>query len=336
MTGPKDVSSPIALFAIPPPRPLASRPAGGSAPEVRDAVADLVGGSEWAAMSWTALASGLAAIGRTDVVLAKLAESHIDALRILDQAGAAPGAGIYGVWASRSQASGVSATPDGDSLHLGGTVRFASGAGLIDRVLVPVWLASGEHLLLDLDPTRWDIDTSQWRTGAMAGSRTHAVTVTGQVPRTRQIGPTSWYLNRPAFEPGGVGVAAVWVGAAARVMDLLARARADAQPSDISHLRRGGMRRHLAAAGAALAVAAAHLDLLLAVERPETARISGIVAEARAVIGASVRAILVLARDLAGPAGLAFNADLGAAIADLDLYVRQQPGDADELRLGST
>jgi hypothetical protein len=44
----------------------------------------------------------------------------------------------------------------------------------------------------------------------------------------------------------------------------------------------------------------------------------------RAGIGAAVRRLLGTARDLAGPAGLAQHPGLADAIADLDLYVRQQ------------
>lgn len=302
---------------------------------MRAAVIALVETTDWSALSWVDLMPRLAAFGRTDVVAAKLAESHIDAARILGQAEAPHHAGLYGVWASRSRASGVSATLTEGAIAMTGTVRFASGAGIIDRVLLPVWLASGEHLLLDLDPAGWIIDDSQWRTTAMAASRSYAVTVSGSAPRGSQVGPPSWYLERPAFEPGGVGVAAVWVGAAARVVDLLDRSRSDARESETAQLRRGQIRRHLATAGATLAVAATRLDDAFSREHPETDDIGGVVTEARAITGASVRAVLALVRDLAGPAGLAFDGELTAAVADLDLYVRQQPGDPDDLRLGA-
>ena len=145
----------------------------------RRALETLVGDRNWAEQTWVDLIENLLALGRTDIPLARLAEGHIDALRILGQAHvpAQPGA-LYGVWASRSGQTGVPAMscPDG-SLALSGTLRFASGAGLLDRALVPVWLDKERHQLLDLDVRDLPVDASVWHSTAMAASRTYEVRI---------------------------------------------------------------------------------------------------------------------------------------------------------------
>ena len=93
----------------------------------------------------------LSALGRTDLVLARLLEGHLDALAILAEAGrpAVPGA-LYGVWASASGGTGLSLSAPSDEgasgAVLSGTMRFCSGAELVDRALVTARDASGALL----------------------------------------------------------------------------------------------------------------------------------------------------------------------------------------------
>ena len=86
------------------------------------------------------LVTALHEVARVDLALARLVEGHADAMRILAQAGAVAGPGVYGVWASRSAGTGAAAVGEGGRWRLTGEVRFASGIGLIDRALVPGWV----------------------------------------------------------------------------------------------------------------------------------------------------------------------------------------------------
>ena len=146
-----------------------------------------------------------------DLALARLVEGHADALRIIDQAGCSPAAGVYGVWASRSAGTGVRAedasTAAGNSA---GELRFASGIGLIDRALVPGWVDEDHHLLFDIDASAAVADESTWRTAAMDASRSFTVVL--DVDGGEPVGPTDFYLQRPGFVVGGLCVAAVWAG----------------------------------------------------------------------------------------------------------------------------
>jgi alkylation response protein AidB-like acyl-CoA dehydrogenase len=217
-------------------------------------------------------------------------------------------------------------------VRLEGVLRFASGAGLLDRALIPVWLDDGKHLLMDLDVADLPVDTSGWHTGAMAASRTHQVKVDGDVSADDQIGVVDFYLQRPDFFPGGVGVAACWVGGAARVLDLV-HAR-HPQPSPTQQIRLGRMRIDLSVAAATVRSTAALLD------RGSHPRAEGEVdwqalsAEARAGAAEAVRRLIGDARLLSGPAGLAMDEGLAHAVPDLELYVLQQNSDADAFALG--
>lgn len=301
---------------------------------LRGELTGIAASRDWIQAGWPELITGLLALGRTDVPLSRLAEGHVDALRILDQADRLPDPdALYGVWASRSQQTGVQATRKQGRLVLDGVVRFASGAGVIDRALIPVWLSADEHLLLDLAVDRLPVETGQWATAAMEVSRSHTVAVRDlAVEPETQVGPPDFYLSRPGFFPGGVGVAACWAGGAARVVDLTRRRLRD--PAEAVRRRLGRMRIHLAAAGAAVTLAAQGLEVLLASPDADVLEAQAISTEARAVVARAVHGVLAEAQRVAGPAGLAFDEDLTRAIHDLQLYVLQQNADADELFLG--
>jgi alkylation response protein AidB-like acyl-CoA dehydrogenase len=298
------------------------------------AVRHLAGQHRWAVLPWPELVAALEALGRTDVPLSRLTEGHVDALRIHAEAGTSPREGrLYGVWASRSRGTGLRAQRTAAGWRLEGTLRFASGAGLLDRALVPVWLDDDRSVLLDVDVTGWPVDDSAWQASGMRLSHSHTIHVDHEVPAEDavQLGAEGFYLGRPGFFPGGVGVAAVWVGGAARVTDLVlsnvdrGSPAAQAPPAQV---RLGHVRTELVAAASAVAAAAERLDAG-DVEHPQA-----LATECRAVVGAAVRRLLEEARAIVGPAGLAFDGQLTRAVDDLDLYVRQQNTDGDALFLG--
>lgn len=312
--------------------------------ELRTAITGLVGAADWPALRWSELLDALLAVGRTDIPLSRLTEGHIDGLRILAQADAVPRpSALYGVWASRSAGTGVAAEADGDGLRLTGTIRFASGAGVIDRALVPVWLDDATHLLVDLAVTDLPVDRGHWQTTAMQVSQSHTVRVEGlTVSSTDVVGPESFYLQRPAFLPGGVGVAAVWAGGLARALDVTVSMLDGRGVSPAQDLRLGRARVALIGALTTVRVAGSRLDQLLSGPRADAGRsgtdqalLAAVSGEARAAVADGVTRALAELRALAGPAGLAFDPDLGHALDDLGLYVAQLNGDAESTRLGS-
>ena len=222
----------------------------------RHALRELVGGTNWSDHSWQQLIAELLALGRTDIPLSRLAEGHVDAVRILGQAGASPlpsgdGAAepaLYGVWASRSMQTGLSGRRvAGGHLLVDGTIRFASGAGVVDRALVPAWFDDGHHELVDLATAGLPVDASVWRTGAMAASRTHELRLESVPIDSRQSSGRWISISTDQVLPGGVGVAACWAGGAARLVDLLRERHPVRRPrsaaSPWTHRRRSGVRR---------------------------------------------------------------------------------------------
>lgn len=288
----------------------------------REAIAHLARQARWTELAWPELVEALMALGRADITLSRLTEGHIDALRILAEAGARPEPGaLYGVWASRSGGSGFAARRAGDRWHLEGRLLFASGAGILDRAILTAWPDEDTHVLLDTEVRDWPFDTTDWRTRAMENSRSHRVELDQEVA-ARQVGEENFYLDRWGFFPGGVGVAAVWAGGAARVLDLLGAVEGDAKLA-----RLGRARTELATSAALVRQAGAELQA-----RPPEPRARATFA--RAGVAAAVRRLLEEVRTIAGPAGLAFREDLTRAVDDLTMYVSQQNADGDAHYLG--
>jgi len=348
--------SSLAAYPAPLPLPPGYERHQPSAEQTARAMRALAGTHPWARLGWPELIEALVALGRTDIPLGRLVEGHVDAIRILAQAQRAPIADArYAVWASQSQATGIAARAARGGWRLDGTLRFASGVGVVDRALVSVLVDSSERLLLDLDVGDWSADESAWQTTAMAVSRSHTIVLTDVcADASAQVGPAGFYLGRPGFFPGGAGVAAVWAGGAARLADLVHDYVAVGPPSPVRSRRLGQVRTELAAMHAVLVAAGPVLGTADATgpagcgagrgssagepagrageDRPGDLR--AVSTEVRAGVAAAVRRVVELVRDLAGPAGRAYAQDLTHAIDDLDLYVRQQNPDTDSEYLG--
>ena len=143
--------------------------------------------------------------GRHDLALARLAEGHTDAVAILAEADRLPvPAALCGVWAARSGGVGARLHRAHGGLGLGGSVRFCSGAGLVDRALVVAEApadAVGDPLLVEvaLADTRVHRRHGTRRTAAMDDTETQDVDF-DDVP----VRPDAW-LAIPAGTPHGPG-----------------------------------------------------------------------------------------------------------------------------------
>ncbi len=155
----------------------------------------------------------LAELGRCDLVVARLAEGHLDAAGILAEAGRVLRDGaFYGVWASASGGTGLRAQRQGDSWQLNGTLRFCTGARCLDRALVTARTDDGELLLLDVDlrDAGWQPVEGTWPAVGMDLSDSLDVEVRASVPasaRSAQRGSTSTVRDSPsaasAWPPSG-------------------------------------------------------------------------------------------------------------------------------------
>jgi alkylation response protein AidB-like acyl-CoA dehydrogenase len=196
------------------------------------------------------------ALGTGDLSTARLAEGHADAVAILADAGRSCRPDhMYGVWASVADSGDV--TADTVGWVLSGTKPFCSGAGACDRALV----RAGD-LLVDVglrQPGVHPLDGT-WPAVGMSGSDSRAVRFE-RVPFGPDdvVGTTAWYLERPGFRHGGIGVAAVWTGGARGALDAtVAALGGDAGDAELAAL--GSAAAAVASADGLLAAAAAAID----------------------------------------------------------------------------
>lgn len=327
----------------------------GLAPDLRDRVRSAAGDPSAA----LALAAEVAAVvpapglGRTltgwrrlaevatiDLTVARTLEPHLDALAILGQAVEAgyavpvPTEGsTWGVYAAEGPGARLEAREQpspGASWNLTGRKPWCSLAGLVDRALVTAWISEERHGLfaLDLrDPGVRPVD-EPWVSRGLAAVPSTGLDLT-DVP-AEAVGPPGWYLSRPGFAWGGLGVAACWLGGAAGLARrMLAQARSR-KPDQLALAMLGEVDAAVSAAWAALAAAAAEVD---------QGGYSGPEAWPRMV---RVRHAVYLACELTlgaaleglGPAPLTGEEEHARRVADLQVYLRQHKGLRDAAVLG--
>lgn len=267
----------------------------------------------------------LSAVAVCDLALAKLFESHADALAILSELGQNELAqrGTWAVWAAEPPHSRLAAYErDGKSLLLEGTKPWCSGASHVTHALVTAWHNDDPVLAaVELSQPNIEIDTSGWQAIGMRATGTASVRFAGA--RATQIGETGAYLNRAGFWQGGAGIAACWLGSAAAVATTLLEyvARSD-EPHSCAHL--GAVDSELASAAALLRATADWIDA-----NPDADARCWALRARVAVDRASARVIGHVSRAL-GPAPMCTDASFARAIADLPVFVRQSHAERDE------
>ncbi|HEX5115140.1 MAG TPA: acyl-CoA dehydrogenase family protein [Pseudonocardiaceae bacterium] len=279
--------------------------------------------------------SALAAFGRGDLALARLAEGHTDAVAILAEAGrpADPGP-VYGVWAARSGGTGAALSRDGGRLRLTGTVRFCSGAGTLDRALVAATAPDGgpDGWLVDVDlaDPRVHRDQDTWQAIGMDASDSPDVRF-DELPVSSDmvVGEPGWYVDRRGFVLGSGGVAAVWLGGAAGVLDDVRAMLADAPHVDdhqLAHL--GALCTALRAADALLTDTARLVDDAAFVQPAIAVR------TAKSAVERAAWDIHDRVPRITGPTPLCRDRAFAQRLADLEVYVRQHHAERDLAALG--
>ena len=263
--------------------------------------------------------STLATIAAIDLGAARVVEPHLDALSILAQANVAvDDSRTWGVFASEAPGTTLEATNG----RLSGTKQWCSLAGTLDSALVT---ASGRLWSVDLHAAGVTVDHSAWKARGLVEIPSGPVTFDG-VP-AQPVGDEGWYLARPGFHWGGIGVAACWFGGAVGIARTVYDAAA-ARPGDIVNMHLGAIDEQLESSRTVLAEAAA------AVDRGEPGRI--LAKRVRATVARTVEDVLLRAGHALGPAPLALDAAHAKRVADLQLYVRQHHAERDLASLGAS
>lgn len=280
--------------------------------------------------------SVLATLAAHDLGVARAVEPHLDALAILTQAGDDVPAGVWGVFAAEGGDDPLIATPDAGAASLAGTAPagwsltgtkpWCSLADRLDAGLITAALADGSRRLfaVTLRDDTVAVAEGAWHSRGLTEIPSGPVHFAGTP--ARQVGEPGWYLTRPGFEWGGIGVAACWYGGAVGIARAVhAQALRRDNPFLVMHL--GAIDEALHAARLALVDAADAVDANAGDDRIRAKRVRGIVARA-------CEEVLLRAGHALGPAPLALDEAHAKRVADLTVYVRQHHAERDQESLG--
>lgn len=289
--------------------------------------------------TWTVLRV-LGSLGAGDLTVARVVEPHLDALAILAQAAGgdrapavppAPPGSTWGVYAAHAPGAHLRAAESAEGWTLDGAKPWCSLAGLVSHAVITAHVDDHRRRAFAVDLSHPGVEPSEgpWVARGLAAVRSTGLRLTA-VPAT-PVGDTEWYLSRPGFAWGGVGVAAVWFGAAASLAQAVLDAARRREPDQVATLHLGRLDAALRSAELELRAAAAMVDA------GDGVGPAGELMAARARNAAAAAAELALtetARAL-GPGPLTSDEEHSRRVADLTVYVRQHHGDRDLARTGS-
>lgn len=273
----------------------------------------------------------LAAAGAGDLTVARTLEPHADALAILSEAGVRPAPGLWGVFAAEASGTTLTAVEESGRWRLEGTKPWCSLARYLDHALVTAHARDGRRLFaVPLSEPSVTVEQDRWVARGLQHLTTGPVHFTGTpaVP----VGAPQWYLDRPGFGWGGIGVAAVWFGGANAIRDRLIRTLTEQTPTDVSRMQLGAVDVAQYGAGASLRDGAVQIDGGSA----ESGAGALLAARIRAVVADAAERTLGTAGHALGPAPLAFDEEHARRVADLQLYLRQHHGERDLADIGAT
>jgi alkylation response protein AidB-like acyl-CoA dehydrogenase len=278
----------------------------------------------------------LAGLGATDLTVARTVEPHLDALAILAEAGdvdldplGVDGTSTWGVFAAEGPGMRLEAAYDGADWRLTGTKPWCSLAGLLSHALVTAWTGPDTRRLfaVRLDAPEVSVANQPWRARGLSAVTSVPVEMTAAP--AAPVGDDGWYLARPGFAWGGIGVAAIWYGGSVG----LARRLAAPSPralDQVGETHLGAVDAVLTAAGTLLAEAAVRVDD----GRADGPAGTGLALRVRQVVRRTAEEILDRSLHGLGPGPLVAEEEHAARIADLQLYLRQEHAERDQAALG--
>lgn len=316
----------------------------------------------------------LVALAVGDLTAARVVEAHTDALAILSEAAAdtqvdpvhleaieAGPTSTWGVFAAEGPGVRVDARQDGDRWLLTGTKPWCSLAERLSHALITAYTEDGSRRLfaISLRGPAVRVVAGRWVARGLVDVPSGPIELTDCV--AVPVGPDGWYLRRPGFAWGGIGVAACWYGGAVGLARTLREAVITKAPDQIGTMHLGAIDAVLTAARAVLFDAAQVIDgapsashqgdapMIAAgqvaaglavggvasggavVSQPDAALLA---ARVRAVVARAAEEVIARVGHALGPAPLALDDRHSRRVADLTLYVRQHHAERDEAALG--
>jgi len=269
-------------------------------------------------------------LGAHDLSLARLCESHADAIAILREAGREPAAdAVYGVWASDSTASAVRAecTPEGWQLQ--GELAGCYGVSSVDRALILA--SSPEPMLFDVPRAALDrLEIEHARAVGLAAADGGRIKLDRcELPVDALVGPPGFQRSRRGRWSGAIGVSAVWFGGAVGAYRAWQSAKQGAANDPHAQAHLGAAYAAMSAAGQVLHDAAHAID---AGESSEALRRRAL--WTRHVVETSCLAVLDRMGRALGDAPSSWSAAHARRLADLPAYLRQSQAERDLASLG--
>jgi alkylation response protein AidB-like acyl-CoA dehydrogenase len=275
----------------------------------------------------------LASLAEDNIVAARVAEAHVDAVAILHELGGKPPepGQLWGVWAAEAPDAVLTATANNGTFTLSGTKVWCSGAGFCTHALVTARLQDGSRGLFAVSLTDSHVKPlpSTWWNAGMAGSDTRPVQFANAVAVA--VGDPGDYLSRPGFWHGAIGVAACWLGGARRVADPLYRCAASQSADAYSLAHLGAVDAALAAGDAILATAAIQVDSD-PFDRAGNAQL--LARRVRTIAEHAVDEAITRTGRALGPGPLCQDGRHAQRVADLSIYIRQSHAERDLAELG--
>jgi len=274
---------------------------------------------------------GLAEIAVQDLSLARLVEGHADAVAICAEAGRLDAAvGAMAVWASDGPEMRLEAHEVSGGWQLRGLKRFCSGSGLVDRAVVTAHAADGLRLFcVSRRGGGLRSERGEWATAALADTDTGTVRIESVVPEEAAIGEPGFYLSRPGFWHGAVGVAACWAGGARGLAERYLRRHRRDDGHALAHL--GAVHAECWAMAAVLRQAADEIDADPSDRAGEAMRRA---LRARHVVERACLDVMARLDRVGGPRASALDGAIAQHRADLALYLQQCHGERDLEALG--
>ncbi len=296
-------------------------------------------GSGATALRWrslTALAAG-------DLTAARVIEAHTDAVAIHAEAQADPAVSTirigevggtehstWGVFAAEGPGIRVDAVRNGDHWLLTGTKPWCSLAGRLSHALITAHTPDGGRRLFAINLRGRGVAASDagWVARGLADVPSGPIDLVdvAAVP----VGPDDWYLRRPGFAWGGIGVAACWYGGAVGLARTMRDALSVREPDQIAAMHLGAVDAALTSARAVLAEAAVLVDSGAANGADGVLLASRV----RAIVARAAEDVIERVGHALGPAPLARDERHARRVADLQLYLRQHHAERDEAALG--
>lgn len=272
----------------------------------------------------------LATVAAADLTAARTLEPHLDALAILAQAGVPADPGTWGVFAAEGAGTAVTATPVHGGWELSGRKPWCSLAASLDHAVVTAHTGNGRRRAFAVDLRQPAVKPvpGAWVSRGLADVDSGPVDF--HRAAARPVGADDWYLERPGFAWGGMGVAACWYGGAAAVARRMFSAAAEREPDQIAHSMLGKADARLQAARAVLDEAAARIDS----GRAEGRDGAVLAQRVRSIVADAAEDVLLLADHGLGPGPLALEEEHARRTADLRIYLRQHHAERDYAALG--